>query len=108
MKDAGESLRHPCVLRGAGGHPHPISDLGDAGGVADVAPACPTIPGMNLRWVLRVVSWNVLSLSEDHRLLHLSDELSGLRLDMVGLSETRRQAMAKPFLFYSPSSFFRL
>ena len=34
-------------------------------------------------------SWNVLSLSEDHRLLHLSDELSKLKVDNVELSETK-------------------
>ena len=34
--------------------------------------------------------WNILSLSEDHRLPLLSAELSRLRVDMVGLSETRR------------------
>ena len=49
-------------------------------------------PGLNLGRVLRVDSWNVLSLSEDHRLPHLLDELSRLRVDMVGLSETRRPA----------------
>ena len=48
-----------------------------------------------LRRVLRVGSWNVLSLSEDHRLLHLSDELSRLRVDMVGLSETRRPGIGE-------------
>ena len=35
-------------------------------------------------------SWNILTLSEDHRLPHLSDEFSRLRMDIVGLSETRR------------------
>ncbi|KAG0728289.1 Craniofacial development protein 2 [Chionoecetes opilio] len=44
----------------------------------------------NLRRVLRVGSWNVLSLSDDHRLPLLSGELSRLRVDIVGLSETRR------------------
>ena len=38
MTDAGESLREPCVLRGAGGPPSPTSDFGGAGGAADVAP----------------------------------------------------------------------
>ena len=55
-----------------------------------MAPARWTAPGVNLRRVLRVGSWNVLSLSENHRLPHLSDELSRLRVDMVGRSETRR------------------
>ena len=48
--------------------------------------------------------WNVLSLSEDHRLPHLSDELSRLRVDMVGLSETRRpgsgETSSKGFTYY--------
>ena len=46
--------------------------------------------GLTFSRVLHVGSWNVLSLSEDHRLPHLSEELSGVRVDMVGLSETRR------------------
>ena len=56
MTDAGESLREPCVLRGAGGPPSPTSDFGGAGGAADVAPTCWTAPGVNLRRVLRVGS----------------------------------------------------
>ena len=78
------------VLKEAEGSPSPISDFGDTSGAADVVPACWTTPGMNLQRVLHVGSWNVLSLSEDHRLPHLSDELSRLRVDMVELSETRR------------------
>ena len=35
-------------------------------------------------------SWKVLSFLENHQLPHLSDELSRLRVDVVGLSETRR------------------
>ena len=104
MTDAGESLREPCVLRGAGGPPSPTSDFGGAGGAADVAPTCWTAPGVNLRRVLRVGSWNVLSLSEDHQLPHLSDELSRLRVDVVGLSETRRpgsgETSSKGFTYY--------
>ena len=49
-------------------------------------------------------SWNVLSLSEDHQLLQLSDELSRLRVDIVGLSETRRhcsgETSSKDFTYY--------
>ena len=49
-------------------------------------------------------SWNVLSLSEDHRLPHLSDELSRLRMDIVGLSETRRpgsgEISSRGFIYY--------
>ena len=66
MTDAGESLREPYVLKGAGGPHSPTSDFGSAGGAVDVAPARWTSPGVNLRRVLRVGSWNVLSLSEDH------------------------------------------
>ena len=35
-------------------------------------------------------AWNVLTLSDDHRLPHLSSELRRLRVDVVGLSEVRR------------------
>ena len=62
-----------------------------------MAPTRWTTPGVNLRRVLRVGSWNVLSLSEDHRLAHLSDELSRLRVDMdmdMG-SKTRRPGSGK-------------
>ena len=52
--------------------------------------------GVNRRRVLRMGSWNVLSLSDNQRLPHLSDELSRLRVDMVGLSETRRPGSARP------------
>ena len=49
-------------------------------------------------------SWYVLSLSEDHRLPHLSDELIRLSLDMVGLSDTRRpdsgETSSKGFTYY--------
>ena len=97
MTDAGESLQDPCVLS-------PISNFGGAGGAADVAPARWTTPRVNLQRVLRVGSWNILSLSENHRLPHLSDELSSLRVDMVGLSETRRpgsgETSSKGFSYY--------
>ena len=90
MTDAGESLREPCFLRGAGGPSCPISNFGGAGRAADVAPTRWTTPEVNLRMVMRVGFWNAVSLSEDHRLPHLSDEISMLRVDMVGLSETRK------------------
>ena len=84
--------------------PSPISNFGGASGAADVAPACWITPGVNLRSILRVGSWNVLSLSEDHRLPHSSDELSRLRVDMMGLSETRRsgsgETSSKGFTYY--------
>ena len=85
ITDAGESLREPCVLRGVERTPSPISNFRGADGAADGAPTRWTTAGVNLRRVLRVGSWNVLSLSEDHRLPHLSDELSKLRVDLVRL-----------------------
>ena len=49
-------------------------------------------------------SWNILSLSNDHRLPHLSDEISRLRMDIVGLSKTRRpgsdEISSKGFTYY--------
>ena len=63
-----------------------------------------TIPGINLWRVLCVGSWNALSLSEDHQLLHFSHEVSRLRVDMVRLSETRRphsgKTRSKSFTYY--------
>ena len=103
MVDAGENLQEPFVLRGAVEPSSPISNLG-ADRAADVAPTHWTTPGENLRRVLRVGSWNVLGLSESHRLPHISDELSWLRVDMVGLSETRRpgsgKTSSKGFTYY--------
>ena len=71
MKDAGESLREPFVPRGAGGPHSPISNFGGAEVAADVAPKLCTTPGVNLQRVLRVSFWNVLSLSEDHRIYRI-------------------------------------
>ncbi|MFV0264599.1 MAG: endonuclease/exonuclease/phosphatase family protein, partial [Kluyvera sp.] len=73
-----------------GGPPSPSFCFGGGRGGANAAPARRTRPGVNLRRALRVGSWNVLSLSEDHRLPCLSDELRRLKVDIVGLSETRR------------------
>ena len=59
--------------------------------------------GSNLRRVLRVGSWNVLSLSENHRLPYFSDELSKMREVMLGLTETRRPGSGesnKGFTYY--------
>ena len=60
--------------------------------------------GVKLRRVLRVGSWNILSLLEDPRLPHSSDGLSRLRVDMVGLSETRKpgsgETSSKGFTYY--------
>ena len=69
-----------------------------------VAPTRWTTPGVNLQTVLHVGFWNALNLSEDHRLPHSSDELIRLRVDMVGLSETRRpgsgETSSKGFTYY--------
>ena len=87
-----------------GGSPTPISVFGGPDGVVDVARSGLIIPGLNLQSVLHVGFWNVLSRSEDHRLPHISDELSRLRMDMVGLFETRRpgsgKANSKCFTYY--------
>ena len=45
MMDAGESLREPCVLRGAGGPPRPISNFRGAGGAADGLHVGPLLGG---------------------------------------------------------------
>ena len=104
MTDAGESLRESCVLRGARGPPSPISNFRGAGGTADVLATRWTAPGVKLRRVLRVGSWNILSLLEVHRLPHSSDGLSRLRVDMVGLSETRKpgsgETSSEGFTYY--------
>ena len=89
MTGAGQSLRDPCILR-RGGPPRPTFCFGSDRGAADVAPARRTRPGVNLRRALRVGTWNILSLSEDHRLPLLSGELRRLRVDIAGLSEVRR------------------
>ncbi|KAG0720949.1 hypothetical protein GWK47_047408 [Chionoecetes opilio] len=68
---------------------HHFSCRGGRGG-AEAAPARRITPWINFRRALRVGSWNVLSLSDDHRLPLPSGELSRLRVDIVALSETRR------------------
>ena len=49
-------------------------------------------------------SWNILTISEDHRLSHLSDEFSRLRMDIVRLHETRRpgsgEISSRGFTYY--------
>ena len=63
-----------------------------------------TSSDINLRWVLRMGSWNILTFSEKHRLSHLSDELSRLKMNIVGLSETRRpgsgEISSRSFTYY--------
>ena len=84
--------------------PHSVSKFWDAGGVEDVTPGRRIIPGISFWRVLCVGSWNVLSLLEDHRLPHLSDELIRLKVDMVGLSETSKpesgETNSKGFTYY--------
>ena len=58
MTDAWESLLDPCILRGVGGHPRTVFNFEGVSGVADMVPACQTIPGGNLWKVLCVSSWN--------------------------------------------------
>ena len=48
ITDEAESLWDPCVLRGTGGTPSPISWFGGADGIGDVVPARLTIRGVNL------------------------------------------------------------
>ena len=69
-------------------HPTPLN--GGRRGGADEARTRRAGPGVNLRRALRVGAWNVLTLSDDERLPHLSKELRRLRVDIVGLSEVRR------------------
>ncbi|KAG0725429.1 Craniofacial development protein 2 [Chionoecetes opilio] len=90
MTSAGQSPRESRTLNQVVGPPSPTFSYGGGRGGAEAAPARRITPGINLRRVLRVGSWNVLSLSDDHRLPLLSGELSRLRVDIVGLSETRR------------------
>ena len=90
MTGAGESPREACTLTEVEGPPSPFSLSGGGRGGAEAAPTRRTSPRLNLRRVLRVGSWNILSLSEDQRLPFLSSELRRLRMDIVGLSETRR------------------
>ena len=49
-------------------------------------------------------SWNVLSLSDDYLLPHLSDKLSRQRADMLELSETRMpgcgETSSKVFIYF--------
>ncbi|MFV0265489.1 MAG: endonuclease/exonuclease/phosphatase family protein, partial [Kluyvera sp.] len=78
------------LLPDGGRAPSPPFYFWSGRGGANSAPASRTMPGVNLRKVLRLGSWNVRSLSEDHRLLCLSDELKRLRVGIVGVSETSR------------------
>ena len=87
--------RDPCNLNGVGGRPRPIFDSGVGLRAAGAAPTRRTSSGVNLRRVLLVGSWNIPTFSENHRLPHLSDKLNKLRMDKVGLSETRRPGIGE-------------
>lgn len=45
---------------------------------------------LNLHRVLSVSIWNILSLTEEHQLLHLANELRWLGMDVAELPETRK------------------
>lgn len=61
-------------------------------GTVLVVPRCrpPLRTRLNLRWAVRLGSWNILSLHEDARLPVLSGELSRLGISIAALSEVRR------------------
>ena len=85
MTGAGQSPQNPCNMNGVGGSSRPGFNSGDDGGPAEAAPIRRTSSGVSLQRVLRVGSWNILTISEEHRLPDPSDELSRLRMDIVGL-----------------------
>ena len=70
MTDAGQSSRDPCNLNGVGGSPRRTFNYGSD----EATPTLRTSSGINLRRILRVHSWNILSLSENHRLPHLAQQ----------------------------------
>ena len=78
-----------------GGPPRPNFNSDGDGGTVEAAPIRLTNPVVNLWRVLHVGFRNILSLSEDHQLPHLSDELSMLRMDIMGLFEMRRPDSGK-------------
>ena len=104
MMGAGKSSRDICNLNSVGGSPPPAFNSGGDRGAAEAVPTRRTSSGTNLWQVLHVDSWNILSLSEDHRLPHLSDELSRLRMDILGFSEARRpesgEISSRGFTYY--------
>ena len=88
---AGQSLRDPCSLK-SGRKRSPGTNSSPCGRPdgAEVSQARRTRTGVNLRRVLRVGSWNILSLSQDDRLPLLSGELKKLGIGIAALSEVRR------------------
>ncbi|KAG0728675.1 Craniofacial development protein 2 [Chionoecetes opilio] len=95
MTTAGQSPRESSIPNRVVGSPSPTISYGGGRGGAEEAPARRITPGINLRRVLRVGSWNVLILSDDRRLPLLSSKLSRLMVDIVGLFETRRPGSAE-------------
>lgn len=59
-------------------------------GSAEMAHTRRARPGFNLQRALRVGTWNIMNLSDDHRLSCLSGKLRRLRVGIVWLSEVRR------------------
>ena len=104
MTSAGQSPRDSCNLTGVRGSLRPTFDSSGGRRAAEVTPARRTSSDVNLRRDLRVGSWNILTLLEDYGLPHLSNELSRLRMDIVGLSETRRpgsgEISSRGFTYY--------
>ena len=106
MRDVGESLRDPCVLRDAGWFPCLFFNFGSTNGVEDRTRNRWNVPWVKIQRVLILGSWNVLSLPDPHWLPHILDELSRVKVDiiMVRLSETRRsgsgEASGKGFSYY--------
>ncbi len=91
-------------------HPYPTkltpsSHRGGGRDGAEVAHSRRARTVVNLRRALRVDAWNIVSLSDDHRLPCLSDELRRLRVDMMGLSGVRRigsgETSSGGYMYYS-------
>ena len=59
-------------------------------GAKDSSRPLPGGPRLNLRRAIRVGSWNVRTLREDHSICQLSAELKRLRVQLAALSEVRR------------------
>ena len=98
MTGAGQSLWDLCILNWVGGLIRPTLNSG-GDGAAKAAPIRRTSSGVNLRRVLCIGSWNILSLSKNHRISHLSDELRRLKMDIVrveGLAVARSVAEDLP------------
>lgn len=87
MTSSGKSLRDPCTLEEEG-PPSPFFLFLGWPGVTVAAPANRTRPDVNLQKDLHVGSWTIWNLLDDDRLPFLSNDLRGLKVDVVALSET--------------------